>query len=68
LAWEAQRIAELRGDARRLLLSRLVIDHRVVPSDPFHLAENKTQGTIAGLLLGDRAAGMAEVGELITAA
>ncbi len=68
LAWEAQRIDAMRGDARRLLLSRLVIDHRVTPSDPFRLAENKTQDAIAELLLGDRAAGMAEVGELIAAA
>src|SRR5262249_1533838 len=68
LAWEAQRVDELRGDARRLLLSRLVIDHRVLPGDPFRLAENRAQDAIAGLLLGDRAAGMAEVGELIAAA
>jgi hypothetical protein len=68
LAWEAQRIDEMRGDARRLLLSRLVIDHRVSPSDPFRLAENKTQDAISALLLGYRAAGMAEVGELIAAA
>ena len=68
LAWEAQRIDTMRGDARRLLLSRLVIDHRVLPSDPFRPAENRTQDAIAGLLLGDRAAGMAEVGELIAAA
>ncbi len=38
LAWEAQRIDAMRGDARRLLLSRLVIDHRVLPSDPFRLS------------------------------
>jgi hypothetical protein len=68
LAWEAQRIDEMRGDARRLLLSRLVIDHRVLPGDPFRPTENKTQDAIAGLLLSDRAAGMAEVGELIAAA
>jgi hypothetical protein len=68
LAWEAQRIDEMRGDARRLLLSRLVIDHRVLPSDPFRLVENRTQDAIAGILLIDRAVGMAEVGELIAAA
>jgi hypothetical protein len=68
LAWEAQRIDEMRGDARRLLLSRLVIDHRVAPCDPFRLAENRTQDAVAGLLLDDRPAGMAEVGELIAAA
>src|SRR6202000_1976686 len=31
LAWEAQRIHARRGDARRLLLSRLVVDHCVPP-------------------------------------
>jgi acyl-CoA dehydrogenase len=68
LAWGGGRIHQLRGDARRLLLSRLVIDHRVSASDPFRLTENPTQRAIAGHLLGDRAAGMAEVGELLTAA
>jgi hypothetical protein len=68
LAWEAGRIDAMRGDARRLLLSRLVIDHRVLPTDPFRLTENAAQQAIASLLLGDRAAGMAEVGELVLAA
>src|SRR5258706_154745 len=39
LAWEGGRIHAMRGDARRLLLSRMVIDHRVAVGDPFHLAE-----------------------------
>jgi acyl-CoA dehydrogenase len=68
LAWEGGRIHDLRGDARRLLLSRLVIEHRVAPGDPFRLTENATQRAIAGHLLGDRAVGMAEVGELLLAA
>src|SRR6201993_1776892 len=68
LAWEAHRIHDMRGDARRLLLSRLVIDHRVSPSDPFRLTENAAQQKIAALLLGDRTAGMSEVGELVLAA
>lgn len=68
LAWEAHRIHEMRGDARRLLLSRLVVDHRVAPSDPFRLTENAAQAKIAELLLGDRDAGMSEVGELVLAA
>src|SRR5579871_2167836 len=67
-AWEAQRIHARRGDARRLLLSRLVIDHRVMAADPFRLAENRSQDAIAALLLGDRPAGMAEVGEWVAAA
>jgi acyl-CoA dehydrogenase len=68
LAWEGGRIHAMRGDARRLLLSRLVIDHRVTAGDPFRLTENATQRAICGHLLGDRAVGMAEVGELLTAA
>src|SRR6202165_5028005 len=68
LAWEAGRVHQMRGDARRLLLSRLVIDHRVNSSDPFRLTENSAQRAIAGHLLGERAVGMAEVGELLVAA
>ena len=58
----------MRGDARRLLLSRMVIDHRVSASDPFRLAENAASRAITDHLLGERSVGMAEVGELISAA
>ncbi len=68
LAWEGGRIHDMRGDARRLLLSRMVIDHRVTPGDPFRLAENTVQRRMTEHLLGDRAVGMAEVGELLVAA
>jgi acyl-CoA dehydrogenase len=65
LAWEAHRIHERRGDARRLLLSRLVIDHRLASDDPFRLADAEAQRAITDALLGDRALGMAEAGQLI---
>jgi acyl-CoA dehydrogenase len=68
LAWEGGRIHEMRGDARRLLLSRMVVDHRVSAGDPFRLAENATQRAVADHLLGERSVGMAEVGELLVAA
>jgi len=68
LAWEGGRIHEMRGDARRLLLSRMVIDHRVSANDPFRLTENAAQRAITGHLLGDRAVAMAEVGELLVGA
>jgi acyl-CoA dehydrogenase len=68
LAWEGGRIHAMRGDARRLLLSRMVIDHRVAASDPFRLTENAAQRTITGHLLGARDIGMTEVGELLLAA
>ncbi len=68
LAWEGGRIHEMRGDARRLLLSRMVIDHRVWVGDPFRLTENTAQRAITSHLLGERAVGMAEVGELLKVA
>jgi hypothetical protein len=68
LAWEGGRIHEMRGDARRLLLSRMVVDHRISASDPFRLTENSAQRAMTDHLLGDRAVAMAEVGELISAA
>jgi acyl-CoA dehydrogenase len=68
LAWEGGRIHDMRGDARRLLLSRLVLDHRLASHDPFRLTENAAGGAIADHLLCDNAVGMAEVGELILAA
>jgi acyl-CoA dehydrogenase len=57
----------MRGDARRLLLSRLVVEHRLAPSDPFRVAENRTDDAIASCLLDDRAVRMEEVGELLLA-
>ena len=68
LVWEGGRIHAMRGDARRLLLSRMVVDHRVSARDPFQLTENATQRATTDHLLGDRAVGMAEVGELLVAA
>lgn len=68
LAWEGHRIHAMRGDARRALLSRLVVDHRILPRDPFEVAGGGPECAIAGHLLDDRAVGMAEVGELLTAA
>src|SRR6202048_250218 len=68
LAWEGGRVHETRGDARRLLLSRMGVEHRGLGNDPFRLTENSVQRAITGHLLGDRAVGMAEVGELILAA
>jgi len=68
LAWEAGRIQQMRGDGRRLLLSRLVVDHRLSPGDPFRLADNATQRKITDWLLGERAVGMTEVAQLLCTA
>jgi len=68
LTWESGRIGAMRGDARRLLLAQLVVDHRLSAQYPFRLTENPTQETIANHLLGEHTVGMAEVGELVLAA
>jgi acyl-CoA dehydrogenase len=68
LAWEGGRIHAIRGDARRMLFSRLVVDHRLASGDPFRLKESPAQVAIADLLLGDRPAGLDEVGRLLLAA
>ena len=65
LAWEAARIHAMRGDARRLLLSRLVIDHRLAAGDPFRLADDQRQRAITELLLSEGAVSMADAGELV---
>jgi alkylation response protein AidB-like acyl-CoA dehydrogenase len=65
LTWEADRIHQIRGDARRLLLSRLVIDHRLSSGDPFHLAHDGRERAITQLLLGERAVGMTEASDLV---
>jgi hypothetical protein len=67
LAFEGGRIQQLRGDARRLLLSRLVVDHRLGEGDPFRLADSATQRRITDFLLGEPAVGITEVGELLAA-
>jgi hypothetical protein len=67
LAWEADRIHQRRGDARRLLLSRLVLDHRLAARDPFALEAGRGEDRIADLLLGDAPAPMREVAELVAA-
>src|SRR5437588_4830356 len=54
LAWEAGRIHEMRGDARRLLLSKLVVEHRLPAHDPFRVTENSVQRAITDHLLGER--------------
>jgi len=59
LAWEGARIHERRGDARRMLLSRLVVDHRLASRDPF-APEARDSSVLGDLLLHERAVPLAE--------
>ncbi len=58
----------MRGDARRLLLSRLVVDHRLTAQDPFAVLSNGTGDAIADRLLGDRPLSMADAADMVGAA
>jgi alkylation response protein AidB-like acyl-CoA dehydrogenase len=59
LAWEGVRIHEHRGDARRLLLSRLVLDHRLGQPDAFEKGRGD-ETAIAAMLLGDASVPLAQ--------
>jgi acyl-CoA dehydrogenase len=65
LAWEASQIAERRGDARRLLLSKLVVDHHLTPSDPYALSSGKREQAIADALFGEAAMSAEQVRQLL---
>ncbi len=53
LAHEGAVLAKSTGDARRLLLSRLVIDHRMRPRDPMSVSDGPVEARCADLLLSD---------------
>jgi acyl-CoA dehydrogenase len=65
LAWEAVRIHDRRGDARRLVLSRLVLDHRLTPRDPLARDDGRIEAHAAALLLGDRPVPLEEAAALV---
>lgn len=65
MAWEASRIARRRGDARRLLWSKLVLDHKLTPRDPFSEPDPAREEAIAACLLASRPAPMAEIARLL---
>jgi Acyl-CoA dehydrogenase, C-terminal domain len=67
LAWEGARLGAGGGDARRLLLARLVLEHRLAPHDPL-----AAQGTApwevraAALLLDAAPVPLAEAARLVS--
>lgn len=54
MAVEGARLGAKGGDARRLLMSRLVIDHRVDHADPFKLVDPDWENAVGACLLDDR--------------
>jgi acyl-CoA dehydrogenase len=67
LAWEGERIHHHRGDARRLLLARLVFDHRLTARDPFTPDAGAVEAQATTLLLGERPVTLAEAAAVVTA-
>jgi hypothetical protein len=55
LAWEGEQVLARRGDARRFLLSKLVVDHHLAARDPFAAEAGSGELAIADMLLGDAA-------------
>ncbi|HJQ61210.1 MAG TPA: DNA alkylation response protein, partial [Vineibacter sp.] len=53
LASEGAALGAAGGDARRLLLARLVLDHRLRQHDPFTLRDDAWEDEAATLLLSD---------------
>ncbi len=65
LAWEGAALGAKGGDARRLLLSRLVIEHRLAPQDPLSLAETAWEQEAMDLLLQDKPVPLAKASALV---
>jgi alkylation response protein AidB-like acyl-CoA dehydrogenase len=61
LAWEGAALGAEGGDARRLLLARLVIDHRLLAQDPLASGENRFDKAAANILLNDAPAPLGDV-------
>ena len=70
MAWEGATLGALPasaggGDARRLLMSRLVIEHRLAPRDPLSLAEAAWEQEAMDLLLGDQPVPLSRAAALV---
>lgn len=58
MTWEGGRIHAMRGDARRLLLARLVIEHQLSARDPLQPADPARSEAITAALLDPRPVAM----------
>jgi hypothetical protein len=59
MCWEASRASV---DARRALLSRLVLEHRLSAQDPLAPAEHDWEGAAAELIFAERKLSLTDVG------
>ena len=64
MTWEAARLGAAGGDARRLLVARLVIEHRLGPTDPMAIPADAWEEPAAALLFADAPVPLARAAEL----
>ena len=67
MAAEGAELGKRGGDARRLLLARLVLDHRLGGADPFALPDAGWEEAVTAKLLGEDSASLSEVTSLLAA-
>ncbi|MBU2531141.1 MAG: acyl-CoA dehydrogenase family protein, partial [Alphaproteobacteria bacterium] len=65
MAWEGALTERRRGDARRVLWSKLLLDHKLSTRDPFGRSETAKESRIADLLLGNAPATINDIGDLL---
>ena len=65
MAWEGAALGAQGGDARRLLLSRMVIEHRLAPQDPLSLGDSTWEKEAMDLLLSDAPVPLAQAASLV---
>lgn len=65
MAWEGAALGARGGDARRLLLSRLVLEHRLAPQDPLSLDSAAWEQEAMDLLLQDEPVPLAKAAALV---
>ncbi|MBI3992288.1 MAG: acyl-CoA dehydrogenase family protein [Candidatus Lambdaproteobacteria bacterium] len=68
MTWEGARVGAQGGDARRLLLARLLLAHRLSPRDPLALQEDTWEEQAIDLLLRDDPVPLQQAAELVTRA
>lgn len=67
MVWEGATLGARGGDARRLLLGRMVLDHRLAPRDPLALEDTAFDRAAAPALLNDDAVSLADAVSMLEA-
>ncbi|WP_416900005.1 MAG: acyl-CoA dehydrogenase family protein [Minwuia sp.] len=67
MAWEGATLGARGGDARRLLLARMVLDHRLTPRDPLDIEDTSFDRRAAAALLSDNPVPLGDAVDMLTA-